>query len=126
MATTKIWAIKDSLSRVLDYASNPKKTAYTDLQKVLHYAENGAKTHGEESTCYVTGVNCCAETAFSEMLSVQRRFGKTGGNVAYHAYQSFKTGEVTPYAERRKTPRKRIDPNEGQERNGIQPVCQNL
>ena len=26
MATTKIWAIKDSLSRVLQYASNPDKT----------------------------------------------------------------------------------------------------
>ena len=25
MATTKIWAIKDSLSRVVNYAENPKK-----------------------------------------------------------------------------------------------------
>ncbi len=95
MGTTKIWAIKDSLSRVLDYASNPKKTVYTDLQKVLHYAEQGSKTVSDEETCFVTGVNCNAETAFDEMLSVQRRFGKTGGNVAYHAYQSFKTGEVS-------------------------------
>ncbi len=95
MGTTKIWAIKDSLSRVLDYASNPKKTAYTDLQKVLHYAEQGSKTVSDEETCFVTGVNCNAETAFDEMLAVQRRFGKTGGNVAYHAYQSFKTGEVS-------------------------------
>ena len=45
---------------------------------------------------YVTGVNCYADTAFSEMISVQERFDKTTGNVAYHAYQSFKTGEVTP------------------------------
>ena len=30
------------------------------------------------------------------MISVQERFGKTTGIVAYHAYQSFKTGEVTP------------------------------
>ena len=44
MATTKIWAIKDSLSRVLQYASNPDKTTYSDLQTVLHYAENGKKT----------------------------------------------------------------------------------
>ncbi len=29
------------------------------------------------------------------MLAVKNRFGKTGGNVAYHAYQSFKPGEVT-------------------------------
>ena len=95
MGTTKIWAIKDSLSRVLDYASNPKKTVYTDLQKVLHYAEQGSKTVSDEETCFVTGVNCNADTAFEEMLSVQRRFGKTGGYVAYHAYQSFKTGEVS-------------------------------
>ena len=30
------------------------------------------------------------------MKNVQVHFGKTSGNVAYHAYQSFKTGEVTP------------------------------
>jgi len=96
VGTTKIWAIKDSLSRVLDYAANPDKTVYSDLQKVLHYAEQDSKTVGDESTCYVTGVNCNTDTAFSEMLAVQKRYGKTGGNVAYHAYQSFKRGEVTP------------------------------
>lgn len=30
------------------------------------------------------------------MMAVKRRFGKLGGNVAYHGYQSFQTGEVTP------------------------------
>ena len=30
------------------------------------------------------------------MQAVKERFDKTGGNVAYHAYQSFKPGEVTP------------------------------
>lgn len=32
MATTKIWAIKDSLSRVLQYAANPDKTVLSDLK----------------------------------------------------------------------------------------------
>lgn len=97
MATTKIWAIKDSLSRVLDYAANPKKTVYSDLRKALHYAGNKSKVViGEEEACFVTGVNCCADSAFDEMRSVQERFGKRGGNVAYHAYQSFKTNEVSP------------------------------
>lgn len=97
MAVTKIWAIKDSLSRVVDYAANPEKTIYSDLQKVIHYAENENKTADEnEKICYVTGVNCNAETAFDEMISVQKRYNKCTGNVAYHAYQSFKTGEVTP------------------------------
>ena len=96
MGTTKIWAIKDSLSRVLDYAANPHKTIYSDLRNVLHYAGDEAKTGGAEKACFVTGVNCSAVTAFDEMRSVQERFGKTTGNIAYHAYQSFKTDEVTP------------------------------
>lgn len=97
MAVTKIWAIKDSLSRVLKYAENPEKTIYSDLKQVLNYAENENKTTtGEEKMMYVSGVNCNKETAFDEMIFTQKRFGKTKGNVAYHAYQSFKTGEVTP------------------------------
>lgn len=93
MATTKIWAVKDNLERTVNYAANPEKTVDSDLKKAIHYAGDKAKT---ESRCYVTGVNCNAETAFEEMNAVQERFGKTGGNVAYHAYQSFKTGEITP------------------------------
>ena len=97
MATTKIWPIKDSLKRLVDYASNPDKTTKDDLEAVIMYAMSGEKTSGgDEKACYVTGVNCFAGTALDEMLSTQRHFGKTGGNVAYHCYQSFRSGEVTP------------------------------
>lgn len=97
MATTKIWPVKDSLKRLVDYASNPEKTTKDDLASVIEYAMNGEKTAGSnERSCYVTGVNCFAETALDEMLSTQKHFGKTSGNVAYHCYQSFKPGEVTP------------------------------
>ncbi len=97
MAVTKIWPIKDSLARVVDYTRNPEKTIYSDLRSVLHYAENEEKTvSGPERTLFVTGVNCNRDTAFQEMQAVKERFGKVGGNVAYHAYQSFKPGEVTP------------------------------
>ena len=97
MATTKIWAVKDSLSRVVNYASNPEKTNFNALKQVLVYAENNEKTVDEkERTMFVTGVNCKAETAFEEMKMTQEKFGKCTGNIAYHAYQSFKTGEVSP------------------------------
>lgn len=97
MAVTKIWTITDSVSRVLSYAANPDKTIYSDICKALHYASDERKTvTGDEKAMYVTGVNCAAETAFSEMNAVQERFDKAVGNVAYHAYQSFKTGEVSP------------------------------
>lgn len=98
MATTKIWAIKDSLSRVVSYAKNPEKTIFSDLKQVLKYAEDDEKTiiDNKEKTMYVTGVNCNRNTVYKEMISVQKRFDKTTGNIAYHAYQSFKTGEVSP------------------------------
>ena len=97
MATTKIWAIKDSISRVISYAKNPEKTTFSDLKQVLKYTENDEKTIDKnEKTIYVTGVNCKAETAYEEMWAVQNRFDKCTGNIAYHAYQSFKTGEVSP------------------------------
>ena len=52
MATTKIWAIKDSLSRVVNYAKNPEKTLFSNLNQVLMYAENNEKTIDEnEKEC---------------------------------------------------------------------------
>ena len=97
MATTKIWAVKDSLSRVVHYAVNSEKTNFNNLKQVLLYAENKEKTVDENGkTMYVTGVNCNRERASEEMKMTQEKFGKCTGNVAYHAYQSFKTGEVSP------------------------------
>lgn len=96
MATTKIWAIKGNISKVLNYANDPKKVKFNDLKQVLKYAENDEKTvDNNEETIFVTGVNCNRDTAFEEMKTVQERFNKVTGNVAYHAYQSFKTGEVS-------------------------------
>lgn len=97
MATTKIWAIKDSIARVINYARNPDKTTINDLEQVLLYAEDERKTVDKnEKTMFVTGVNCNTETAFEEMMFTEKRFDKATGNVAYHAYQSFKRGEITP------------------------------
>ena len=96
MAVTKIWAIKDSLQRVLNYAANPDKTEYDALAQTLHYAENDAKTKLNESAQLITGIHCRADHAWEDMLAVQERFGKTDGVVALHAYQSFREGEVTP------------------------------
>ena len=97
MATTKIWPIKDSLKRVTEYAANPEKTEFDDLKASIGYAVNGEKTGFDDEKVYLTtGIRCSADTAFEEMTAVKEAFGKTSGNVAYHAYQSFKPGEVTP------------------------------
>ena len=98
MATTGFWPVKGSLKSVLDYADNPDKTTNPkyvddDLAQVLRYAGNDDKT---DQKLFVSGVNCTAERAYEEMRAVQKRFGMNGTNVAYHGYQSFMTGEVTP------------------------------
>ena len=97
MATTKIWTVKANLKCALDYAANPEKTDVNDLENVISYAMNGEKTvSGDERSCFVSGINCYADTAFEEMMNVKSLYGKTGGNAAYHCYQSFRPGEVTP------------------------------
>ncbi len=53
MAVTKIWTIKDSLQRVLDYAANPDKTEYDALAQTLHYAENDTKTNIKATYLYI-------------------------------------------------------------------------
>lgn len=98
MATTGFWPVKGKLKDVINYAENPDKTTEQkyvddDLFKALHYVENDDKT---DKCMYVSAINCPKQRAFEQMMSTKKRFGKTGGNVAYHGFQSFRTGEVTP------------------------------
>jgi len=98
MATTGFWPVRSSLGAVIAYADNPDKTTNPkylddDLAQVLRYAENDDKT---DRRLFVTGVHCTAEHAYEDMAAVQKRFGLKGKIVAYHGYQSFKPGEVTP------------------------------
>ena len=100
MATTKIWSIKGTVGGVIEYIENPDKTknlnySNTDIQAlrdVMDYAKNDFKT---EKQYYVTGINCNPDTARKEMMLTKKRFGKPGGIVAFHGYQSFVEGEVT-------------------------------
>ena len=88
--------MRDNLRRVVDYAANPEKTEYGALSQALHYAGNDAKTTLPESSKLVSGIHCRPETAWADMRAVQRKFGKTEGVVAMHAYQSFQPGEIAP------------------------------
>ena len=98
MATVGLWPVKSRLKEVIEYAENPDKTTdpeYLDesLYNALKYTENDEKT---DQRLYVTGINCPKQRAYEAMMAVKRRFGKTGGTIAWHGYQSFITGEVTP------------------------------
>ena len=98
MATTGYWPVKSRLKEVIDYAENPDKTidkryVDSDLYAALQYVSNDRKT---DERMHVSGINCNAKRAYERMTATKKRFGKTGGNVAYHGYKSFQTGEVTP------------------------------
>ena len=90
MATTSLWKVSGSLKKVLDYAENPDKTS---LKNVIEYASDKEKTDDE---LFITGINCEVERAYEMMTETKRQFGKKDKVVAYHGYQSFKDGEVTP------------------------------
>ena len=98
MATTSIWGIESNLKRVIEYATNADKVNsenanYLDLHKVIEYAKASYKT---EEQLYVTGINCIAENALEEMMITKRAYNQTDGILAFHGYQSFVEGEVTP------------------------------
>lgn len=100
MAVTKIWDVKGAATNVIDYVNNPEKTGAAlsvedikSIEDVIGYADDVTKT---EKHFYTTGINCDRKIAASEFNSVKQRYGKGGGIVAYHAYQSFSEGESTP------------------------------
>lgn len=119
MAVTSIWSVKGWLGKVVVYVENPEKTGNPEFAKesgdiageelqglsdVIAYAVNEVKTRQDDIADenekimqrYVSGVNCSPVTARSEMTAVKKRYGKEGGIIAFHGYQSFAPGECTP------------------------------
>jgi hypothetical protein len=118
MATTAIWDVRGWLGKVVIYAENPEKTenptfyqkpVMTDretegLADVIEYATRDEKVREEAGVkddtiamqYFVTGINCVPSTARDEMIAAKKRYGKDDGIVAFHGYQSFAPGEVTP------------------------------
>jgi len=66
---------KDNIGNVIDYTTQNNKT---------------------EEKRYVTGINCTPENARDNMTITKQAWQKFSGNSAYHGFQSFKPGEVTP------------------------------
>ncbi|MBR1654534.1 MAG: relaxase/mobilization nuclease domain-containing protein [Clostridia bacterium] len=107
MATTKLWKVEGRIDKVINYATNKKKTKnvnYNDsqvnieyssniLRSLLHYAANPDKT---EKKYFETGINCEVESSYEEMMDTKTFYNKLDGILAYHGYQSFEEGEVTP------------------------------
>ena len=97
MATTKIWPVKRQLGYVLRYAANEEKTELSRhpdlLGSALQYVTQDGKT---DLGRLVSGINCTPDTAQEVMTATKQQYGKTGGTMAFHGYQPFAPGEVTP------------------------------
>ena len=94
MAVTEIWPINVRLDKFIAYVVNKDKTVndnYEALQNLLAYDTNELKT---EKKMYVTGINCEPENAYKKMTEAYTLNDKPMPNIAYHAYQSFRAGEV--------------------------------
>ena len=103
MATTKIWKVQKRLDHVINYATNEEKTKnnyseygmdeFDSIRQVMTYITNPDKT---EKQFYTTGINCEVKDAVKQMQFVKTLYGKENDILAFHAYQSFNEGEVTP------------------------------
>lgn len=106
MAVTSIWDVKGSVATITKYVANPNKTANTDYKEVANFhrvinsvgtvIEYTADQMKTEKQLYCTGVNCSDDPKLvTEQFGMTKDvYGKQGGIVCYHGYQSFAPGEV--------------------------------
>lgn len=107
MAVTSLWRVKGYIGKVIMYAINPEKTTEPVSYQTDAVSDGAEDTLGgivsyvgrDEATnqkSLVYGIRCHKDTAVQDMMAVKRKFKKTDGVIAYHGYQSFAEGKVTP------------------------------
>lgn len=100
MATTALWRVKGKVSDAVKYIGNPDKTdtaiVVTKNESVSNLVAYVSREDATNRKQFVYGINCSTDNAVEEMQAVKKRFRKEDGTLAYHGYQSFKEGEVTP------------------------------
>ena len=82
----------NEINSTAEWAFNIDEDIFSELEN-NEYAKADFKT---EEQLFVSGINCEKETAYQEMIETKKKFGKEKGVLAFHAFQSFKEGEVTP------------------------------
>ena len=98
MATTSLWHIEGRLKDLIAYVENPEKTRAENpnLQPLWDVFSYVSRPEATEQGEYVSAVNCLKEIALQQMILTKRQYVKENGYIAWHGYQSFKPGEVTP------------------------------
>ena len=101
MAVTKIWPVRGDLGRPINYVVDHEKTenpryCRNDLQALTDVIEYAADSEKTDRRFFVSAINCNVTCARDQFMIVKKKYDKEGGIVAFHAYQSFAAGEVTP------------------------------
>ena len=97
MATTGIWKVEKRLDHVIDYVINPEKTMKDGDYQELHKLDGYEKLNYEtEEECFVSALNCSTHRPYKDMMLTKELYGRKSGILGYHAFQSFKEGEITP------------------------------
>ena len=99
MATTSIWSIKNNLKQSINYIINPEKTLNEDYGEdsynYLELSSNKDYNFKNEKTHYISCLNCSEIDPYEDMKFTKERYLKADGILAFHAYQSFKEGEIS-------------------------------
>ena len=107
MAVTSLWRVKGYVGGLILYVMNEKKTTQKEVIETGHdgtdcssalgdliaYTERDSATNLKQ---FVYGIRCHRDTCREDMMAIKNHFEKTDGIVAYHGYQSFAEGEVSP------------------------------
>ena len=98
MATTSLWHIEGRLKDLIAYVENPEKTSTENphLQPLWDVFSYVSRPEATEQGEYVSAINCLKDIALQQMILTKKQYGKENGYIAWHGYQSFKPGEVTP------------------------------
>lgn len=96
MATTGIWKITTRLDHVINYVTNIDKTINANSYKELHNMKEYEKLDcNTEELCYVSSINCSTHNAYKDMMFTKEQYNKKDKILGYHAFQSFKEGEIS-------------------------------
>ena len=82
---------------IVHFINSKSKQTAKGMAYVLRYTTQESKTIDENGIKLVTGINCTADSAYTEFCNTKTLFGKSDGRQYYHFVQSFGVDEnITP------------------------------
>ena len=78
---------------IVHFINSKSKQTVKGMAYVLRYTTQDSKTRTDDSEKLVTGVNCNADSAYTEFCNTKKLYGKQDGRQYYHFVQSFDVDE---------------------------------